>query len=81
MEVLGKAKASVLAGISREVDDGAAVSQLAAMEETVSKLYRSISDYLANMARYYASLSVTFGAISEEEIKHRDRVLQKKPSS
>jgi rubrerythrin len=81
MQVLGKAKASVLARLSREVDDRAALGQLAMMEETVSKLYQSISDYLSNMARYYAGLSATFGAISAEEIKHRDRVLNKKQPS
>jgi rubrerythrin len=80
-EVLNKVKASLLAEIFHEAEGNAALDQLAAMEENVSKLYRSISDYLANMARYYSGLSTTFGAISDEEIQHRDRVLKKKSSS
>jgi rubrerythrin len=78
LDITHKIREKLFTNIIQEKNYNKAIDQMAQTEENIGKLYANIAAFYLKLSSYYQKVSESINHISEEEMEHRDKLLQKK---
>lgn len=77
----GRIKDTLYNQLTKEYDFNKCIDIMSGTEESISRIYKTISNHFTKMAEYYQSVAEEMNQLVKEEMEHTDILLKKKSVS